>query len=72
MEKRDQDIQNCQTLYQEQKEKIRESLDTLRERQEFLNQQLEQNSEIEKNIGHCERSVSKFRFENLSLNVRNS
>ncbi|KAI8919783.1 hypothetical protein BC831DRAFT_479983 [Entophlyctis helioformis] len=61
MKKRDQDITSSQESYQLQKQEIRKTQETIKERQEFLNQQMAQNSDTEKNISICERNVCKFR-----------
>ncbi|KAL2918440.1 hypothetical protein HK105_201841 [Polyrhizophydium stewartii] len=61
MQKRDEDITSSQEVYQSQKEKIRQTQEVLKERQDFLEQQMAQNTDTEKNIGICERNVCKLR-----------
>ncbi|KAL5037279.1 hypothetical protein BDV3_006797 [Batrachochytrium dendrobatidis] len=65
MKKRDQDIERCQATYQDKKEVIRNTQEQLKDRQEFFNQQLTQNSEIEKSITMCERNIAKSREQHV-------
>ena len=62
IQQRDQDIINAQDTYQGQKDQILQTQETLKEREEFLNQQLTMNTETEKRIGLCERAVSKLKY----------
>eukprot|EP00842_Homolaphlyctis_polyrhiza_P005206 jgi/Hompol1/5687/HPOL_004624-RA len=70
MQRRDQDILRAQEAYQTQKQEILATQQIAKERQDFLNQQLSQNSETEKAIVLSERSVCKYRYVNMCLNKR--
>nr|KAJ3420255.1 Coiled-coil domain-containing protein 39 [Polyrhizophydium stewartii] len=71
MQKRDEDITSSQEVYQSQKEKIRQTQEVLKERQDFLEQQMAQNTDTEKNIGICERNVCKLRYDKPATELVN-
>ncbi|KAJ3209310.1 Coiled-coil domain-containing protein 39 [Dinochytrium kinnereticum] len=63
MQKRDEDITDSQDRYQKSKDNIRDKQAVIDEKQAFLDNQLQNNTEMEKKIGLLDRSVSKFRAE---------
>ncbi|TPX65201.1 hypothetical protein SpCBS45565_g05309 [Spizellomyces sp. 'palustris'] len=69
MRKRDQDIINAQNEYQVLKDEIRNKQKIIDEKQAFLDQQHQNNSETEKRIGLTERQVSKSRLEQHQANA---
>ncbi|KAJ3117225.1 Coiled-coil domain-containing protein 39 [Phlyctochytrium bullatum] len=71
MQKRDLDITEAQARYQKSKEDIREKQSVIDEKQAFLDNQLQNNSELEKKIGVLDRAVSKHRSELTSQELQN-
>ncbi|KAI9341964.1 coiled-coil domain-containing protein 39-like protein [Obelidium mucronatum] len=63
MQKRDQEILELQERYQDTKEEIAGKQKIINEKQAFLNMQLSNNSDTEKRIAICDRTVSKHRVE---------
>ncbi|KAI9007353.1 coiled-coil domain-containing 39-like protein [Gaertneriomyces semiglobifer] len=63
MQQRDTEIAQAQETFRELKEEIMNKQKTLNEKQEFLEQQHEANTETEKNIALAERNVAKIRSE---------
>ncbi|KAJ3076829.1 Coiled-coil domain-containing protein 39 [Podochytrium sp. JEL0797] len=63
MQKRDDEILELQEKYQMTKEELVEKGKIINEKQAFLDMQLSNNSDTEKRIAICDRTVSKFRME---------
>lgn len=61
MRKRDQDIQQCAMMLAELNQTIREKNDLIKERKDFLEREIENNKELERNIGTVERQAFRLR-----------
>ncbi|XP_043110371.1 coiled-coil domain-containing protein 39 [Puntigrus tetrazona] len=61
MRKRDQEIQQCAMLQAEVNEVIREKNDVLKERKDFMEREIENNKELERNISTAERQALRLR-----------
>ncbi|KAL1279911.1 hypothetical protein QQF64_014511 [Cirrhinus molitorella] len=61
MRKRDQEIQQCAMLQAEVNQVIREKNDLLKERKDFLEREIENNKELERNISAGERQALRLR-----------
>uniref|UniRef100_A0A671P167 Coiled-coil domain-containing protein 39 n=1 Tax=Sinocyclocheilus anshuiensis TaxID=1608454 RepID=A0A671P167_9TELE len=57
MRKRDQEIQQCAMLQAEVNQVIREKNDMLKERKDFMEREIENNKELERNISTAERQA---------------
>uniref|UniRef100_A0A8C1TV96 Coiled-coil domain-containing protein 39 n=1 Tax=Cyprinus carpio TaxID=7962 RepID=A0A8C1TV96_CYPCA len=61
MRKRDQEIQQCAMLQAEVNQVIREKNDLLKERKDFMEREIENNKELERNINTAERQALRLR-----------
>ncbi|XP_051768526.1 coiled-coil domain-containing protein 39 [Ctenopharyngodon idella] len=61
MRKRDQEIQQCAMLQAEVNQVIREKNDLIKERKDFMEREIENNKELERNIGTTERQALRLR-----------
>ncbi|XP_016368868.1 LOW QUALITY PROTEIN: coiled-coil domain-containing protein 39-like [Sinocyclocheilus rhinocerous] len=61
MRKRDQEIQQCAMLQAEVNQVIREKKDMLKERKDFIEREIENNKELERNISTAERQALRLR-----------
>ncbi|XP_067309269.1 coiled-coil domain-containing protein 39 [Pseudorasbora parva] len=61
MKKRDQEIQQCAMLQAEVNQVIREKNDLIKERKVFMEREIENNKELERNIGTAERQALRLR-----------
>ncbi|XP_048020536.1 coiled-coil domain-containing protein 39 [Megalobrama amblycephala] len=61
MRKRDQEIQQCAMLQAEVNQVIREKNDLIKERKDFMEREIENNKELERNIGTAERQALRLR-----------
>ncbi|XP_056119994.1 coiled-coil domain-containing protein 39 [Rhinichthys klamathensis goyatoka] len=70
MRKRDQEIQQCAMLQAEVNQTIREKNDLVKERKDFMEREIENNKELERNIGTAERQALRLR-QHLQEEERN-
>ncbi|MGH0172070.1 UNVERIFIED_CONTAM: hypothetical protein FKN15_002605 [Acipenser sinensis] len=64
MQKRDEEMDQCSLLLAKVKQEIREREMVLKEKFNFLQSEVENNKEYEKNISNAERQAAKLRLEN--------
>ncbi|XDV26862.1 hypothetical protein PO909_030489, partial [Leuciscus waleckii] len=70
MRKRDQEIQQCAMLQAEVNQTIREKNDLVKERKDFMEREIENNKELERNIDTAERQALRLR-QHLQEEERN-
>ncbi|KAK7158756.1 hypothetical protein R3I94_005176 [Phoxinus phoxinus] len=70
MRKRDEEIQQCAMLQAEVNQTIREKNDLVKERKDFMEREIENNKELERNIGTAERQALRLR-QHLQEEERN-
>ncbi|XP_041120137.1 coiled-coil domain-containing protein 39 isoform X2 [Polyodon spathula] len=64
MQKRDEEMDQCSLLIAKVKQEIREREMVIKEKFNFLQSEVENNKEYEKNISNAERQAAKLRLEN--------